>query len=386
MFTFFRKNKKEVTLSEISTMLDLKLPIALVFTPTNLESEKKKFFESDSYNPVFEYKLVKNDNYAKLSKLASVSKVVDVDPRISDFYLSLIDDKAQANDLMHAVGNNENLTELSNKRFRRPSDKLFRNATRIGRGRVKKYKLLDSQKVFDSELLDYERIKSAMEITLSEIGLTGWSVEKSQKIMKNGVKVGIKRKEIRMDPNIKKRSLNLRKTIVHEIGTHVLRAHNGLKTGIDALGKPNLVGYQDIEEGLAMYNEEKMGVLDFVQFRKRALLSWAIFVGEEMSFRHLYNSLLMVVPKLGAFDIAYRVKRGLHDTAQPGIYGKDIVYFRGFRIVRKRLESDMSLYNKLYAGKIGFKQISWVDDGLIPKAEIVLDPNLFERAFKKAGI
>lgn len=53
------------------------------------------------------------------------------------------------------------------------------------------------------------------------------------------------------------------------------------------------------------------------------------------------------------------------DTHDRGIYSKDVVYFRGFRMVRKKLEENPRLYNELYAGKITFKQCEWVEDGLI---------------------
>ncbi|OGC44127.1 hypothetical protein A3J98_02265 [candidate division WS6 bacterium RIFOXYC1_FULL_33_10] len=96
--------------------------------------------------------------------------------------------------------------------------------------------------------------------------------------------------------------------------------------------------------------------------------------------------MLGVLPPKSAFSVTYRVKRGLGDTSYPGIYCKDIVYFRGFRKVKKQLEKDKSLYEKLYAGKIDFKQCEWVDDGLIPKAGIVPSKELWKGIFKKAGI
>ena len=53
------KKKKSITLEEVSTKLEkLRLPTALVFTPLNLEVERKKFFNSDIYSPYFKYRLV----------------------------------------------------------------------------------------------------------------------------------------------------------------------------------------------------------------------------------------------------------------------------------------------------------------------------------------
>ena len=134
------------------------------------------------------------------------------------------------------------------------------------------------------------------------------------------------------------------------------------------------------------------GIRDLVRSRglgdvyKRQALVYAITNGEQMTFRELYNCLLGIFPKYAAFDLVYRVKRGLADTAKPGIYTKDIVYFRGFRRVKNSLEKDNSLYNKLYSGKISLKQVSWVEEGLIPKAKIVPSKEMWTKIFKKAGL
>ncbi|MBP6976154.1 hypothetical protein KBB42_00970, partial [Candidatus Dojkabacteria bacterium] len=61
-------------------------------------------------------------------------------------------------------------------------------------------------------------------------------------------------------------------------------------------------------------------------------------------------------------------------------------YFRGFRKVKKALEKDKSLYEKLYAGKIDIKQCEWVDDGLIPKPKMVPSKEQWRDIFKKVGI
>ncbi len=129
-----------------------------------------------------------------------------------------------------------------------------------------------------------------------------------------------------------------------------------------------------------------MDLLTLGWLKEKAALTWAIYIGEKLTFRQLYNSVLGVLPPKSAFSVTYRVKRGLGDTSYPGIYCKDIVYFRGFRKVKKQLEKDKSIYEKLYAGKIDFKQCEWVDEGLIPKAGLVPSKELWKGIFKKAGI
>jgi hypothetical protein len=383
---FFSKKEKEMTLEEVTTLLDgLKIPTALVFTPINLASEKKKFFNSDSYNPQFRYRVVKNNNDAVLRKLLSVKEISNVDPRISRFYIDLIQAKKQISDLMHVVGDNEAVTEISKNRFKIPSAMLFRNACRVLRGNVSKYNLSDKIKGSE-EMLQYDDIVKAFDIVFEELGLDGWSVKPSINISKNGVKVGVKKKEILVDKNIERSKFKLRKTIVHEVGVHALRAHNGLNSGFVALSKPNLATYLDVEEGFATWNEYNMGLLTERWLINKAALVYAIYIGEDLTFRELYNSVLGILPKKSAFDTVYRVKRGLGDTSEPGIYAKDVAYFRGFRKVLRRLDNDPTLYTKLYAGKIDFKQCNWVEEGLIKKPQIVPTKEKWAEIFEKANI
>lgn len=387
MNIFFRKAKKTMKVEEVTKLLgELKIPIALVFTPINLNSEKKKFFDSDTYEPQFQYRIVKNKNREILKELSLVKEISDVDPRISNFYIDLIDSKKEASDLMHAVGNNEAVTDISVARYGKPSAKLFRNSARVLRGKYGRYNLAKEDNEKDPEMLGYDRIVSVFDVVFKELGLEGWSVNKSLNIAKNGVKVGVKRKEVLVDGNISKSKFQLRKTLIHEVGTHALRSYYGQKSGFEAISKPNLASYLDVEEGLATWNESNMGLLPEKWLRNKAGLTWAIYVGEELSFRQLYNVLLGNFSRLGAFDIAYRVKRGLSDTSYPGIYAKDVVYFRGFRKVMKKLEEDPTLYQKLYSGKISFKQCEWVEEGLIPKAEKIPTKNDWLEIFRKAGI
>lgn len=376
-----------MTLEEVTSRLEkLRLPTALVFTPLNLESEKKKFFDSDTYNPYFKYRLVKNSNEGILEELTRVEEISDIDPRVSQFYIDLIKSKEQANELMHAVGNNQKVTEISKDRFGFPSEKLYRNSCRVLRGAVKNYKLVKSLSPNKENLLKFDDIVSVFDLVFEELGLNDWEVYKSLNISKNGMKVGIKRKQILVNPEIQKSKFKLKKSIIHEVGTHVLRSINGFNTNFPALGNANLPSYLDIEEGLATWNESEMGVLTELGLKKKAAFVYAIKNGENMTFRELYNCLLGVFACNVAFNTTYRVKRGLSETAKPGIYTKDIVYFRGFRIVRNYLEKDFSLYNHLYSGKIDLKQTKWVEDGLIPKAKIVPTKEMWSKVFKRAGL
>jgi hypothetical protein len=287
---------------------------------------------------------------------------------------------------MHNVGNNDLVTELSLKKYGVPSAKLFRNSARVLRGKLDKYDVKINKKLDREDKLNYKQIEKVFDVTFEILGLEDWEIAPSKNIPKNAIKIGVKSKKVYVDPNIKRSEYKIKKLLVHEIGTHVLRSYNGFKTGFPALGNANVSSYLDIEEGLASWNEESMGYLTDKWLKIKAGMTWAIYLGERMSFRQLYNALSGTFLKYSSWDIAYRVKRGLGDTSYPGIYAKDVVYFRGFRKVKKALEEDPTLYEKLYAGKIDIKRTKWVDEGLIPKPKIVPSKELWEDIFKKAGL
>ena len=130
-----------------------------------------------------------------------------------------------------------------------------------------------------------------------------------------------------------------------------------------------------------MYNEEKYGVLTERSLIKRAVYVWLIYIASQMSFRETYNAVSGFLLKRNAFDAVYRVKRGLSDTSMPGIFPKDFCYFRGFRYVRRMIRRYPYWYELLYAGKISFKQISWVEDGLISKPKLILNKKIISDLF-----
>jgi hypothetical protein len=388
MFDLFSKaGKKELKLQEVTELLqELRIPISLVFTPINLKEEKKNFFESDTYEPYFEYRVVNNKNNKIFRRLSSLKRISDVDPRISDFYIKLIEDKKLASDLMHSVGNNELVTELSLRKYRAPSARLFRNSARVLRGKLDKYDVKINNKLDRGEKLNYKQIEKVFDITFDMLGLEDWEIAPSKNINKNAIKIGIKGKKVYVDPNIKRSEYKIKKLLIHEIGTHVLRSYNGFKTGFPAFGNANVSSYLDIEEGLATWNEESMGYLTDKWLKIKAGMTWAIYLGERLSFRQLYNAISGNFLKYSSWDIVYRVKRGLGDTSYPGIYGKDVVYFRGFRKVKRLLEKDPTLYEKFYAGKIDYRRTKWVDEGLLPRPKVVPSKRLWEEIFKKAGL
>ena len=101
----------------------------------------------------------------------------------------------------------------------------------------------------------------------------------------------------------------------------------------------------------------------------------AVAWGEHMGFRALYERISEIGGSALAWSICLRVKRGLFSPSKAGVYGKDVVYFRGLRTVRKYLETGGCIEN-LYVGKVGVHHPveEWLDAGLIRPGRV---PDLF---------
>jgi hypothetical protein len=383
MFGF---TKKKMTYAEVNeVMSNIATPLSLYLMPVNYEKERERFFDSNDYNPQFKYRRA-NKNKGIFSKLKDVHEITDIDPEISSYIINVIEDKRQAAQLLDAIGEDDRFVRISEERFRLPSEKLFSRACKILRRSYGDIAIAKRDVKLREKIFTYDELVPIFEMVFTALGLEGWSLDRSKAIESKGFRTAVKTKRVMVDPEVKVSAEKLRKTIIHEVATHALRADNGFKTGYDVFGKPNLKEYLDDEEGLAMYNEEKFGVLRDIDLRRRAALVYAMYIGRYSSFRETFNALSAVYPKRNAFSVVFRVKRGLSDTSRAGCYYRDSAYLRGFLKVRKRLENDAVSYKYMYAGKIPLKYLYLVEEGIIPKPKVVPTKELMEKMLKEAGL
>lgn len=381
------KKKTKMTKDEVTgIMAQIVTPLSLYLVPTNLVEEREKFFDSFDYSPRFKYRKVVNKNAQVFEKLDVVDEITDVDPEISKFIVKVIKHKKQAADLLSAIGSDEKFIQISHDRFGLPMYSLFRKSCMVLRRNYKEFSLVETNDRLIKKIFGFEELVLIFEKTFEILGLDGWTVDKSKAIISSGFRTLVKTKRVMVDPDIKISAEKLRKTIIHEVATHALRGHNGFMTGYDVFGKPNLIEYLDDEEGLAIYNEERYGVLKGFHLRKIAGYVYAVYLGKDFSFRDTFNAIRGIFPRKTAFDIVYRVKRGISDTSQGGCYSKDIVYFRGFLKIRKKLQNDAVSYRNMYAGKISMDYLYLVEEGIIPKPKVVPSQELVEKIFDESGI
>lgn len=155
--------------------------------------------------------------------------------------------------------------------------------------------------------------------------------------------------------------------VVHEIGTHVLRASNGYLQPLTIFGT-GLPGYQETEEGLAEYTEVKEDCFSPVVHRRISARVLAAKSASNGSFFDLFSEMTEFYKPDAAYDIALRAKMGISDTSKPGSYVKDYLYLHGLHKVERFFEQSSDKEKRLlYAGKIRIEDLPLVtrlvDDG-----------------------
>lgn len=212
--------------------------------------------------------------------------------------------------------------------------------------------------------VDAGTLASHVRAALAARHLDGWRVVQDP-VLGARVAVDAARRLVRVHPDARFLATDPARLVAHEIDVHAMRAHNGERQPL-WLFSTGLPGSQDTEEGLALAAEERLGLLSPAAQYRQALLVRAIPIARQSSFGDLWAWLRTHLPDGPSWSVAMRLKRGLASPGAPGVYGKDVVYFRGFRKVKAWLAQggDPSI---LYVGKVGLEQplARWLEDGLL---------------------
>lgn len=204
---------------------------------------------------------------------------------------------------------------------------------------------------------------------IESYGLVDWEVE-FKKNTGSVVNVNGEQKHILIRDGASFSEDQLKKLIIHEVGTHVLRAANGRKQDYKIFSS-GLPGYLATEEGLAAYNEELAGVSSPHVIYRLARNVVGTKLAATRGFMDVYRAIL---PYCKDEDLAFRVtaryKRGLKDTSKPGGFLKDHAYLEGYFLIKTFVEHGGDIKD-LYAGKIRVADMYIVRDGIIKPATII---------------
>ena len=335
------------TLSEQLQVLYESIDVAHYTAPLNRDTEKQQLFASHAagkiYNPQFSYHSPPSGWEQPLSQFLS-----ELQPYENIWEHWIYQDVVFTLDLMRATVTREPVltTEATVKVYGEPSADLVQFA----------YEALAKLALdLEPRTIASKDMAARMRKALIEVGLSDWCVIISN-AMSARISVRSVDKQVRVNAEYLFTDNELKRLLVHEIGTHVFRSVNGGLQPLRLL-RFGLYSYLFTEEGLANYHEAYYGVQSSADQRRYALRVIAAHLSLNHSFYEVFHELVQYTNLDEAFDIVARAKRGFTDTSLPGCHVKDKVYFEGFCQVSAHLERYPDDYSLLMCGKVALSML-----------------------------
>lgn len=209
-----------------------------------------------------------------------------------------------------------------------------------------------------------KELRSYIQHALEERGEKDWAVVLDS-CMSARVLVQSAQKKIYIQKDAYFYAHDLPRLVIHEIDVHAQRSINGSHQPLKIFqtGLPNSIS---TEEGLAMIAEEKNNLLAKNTLVDQTHLVWAIDQARHLGFRELYEQLKLRVGPRMSWIMCLRIKRGLSNPENPGVYAKDSMYLNGWVRVHQWLKDGGNIQH-MYVGGVDIKHPiqEWLDLGWI---------------------
>jgi len=330
------KNYKKI--DSLLNKVSKNLEFSLVVRPINSHLIKEDFFETQK-DPYLAYKA----NGHRLLKYRNKLKNLKIK---RDSPIAYLLNKKRV-DLIKKI---DLITSRGNGNFTRNCIRVYGKPDRAIINKAKK--ILKSGNGKKIERIPIKKVLSMIKDCFKDYGLN-WKVKTEHIISSANVSASKKTIYLKKKARFSKRYV--KRLIVHEIETHVLRTENARKQQLKIFFN-GLPGYLATEEGLAVYNEERNNLLDTNTLRNYAGRVIAVDLALKNSFRDTFKALRKYFRKGTAFRLTLRAKRGLGDTSLPGAYTKDYLYLKGYFDVKNFIRNGGSIKD-LYYGKISVNDV-----------------------------
>lgn len=335
--------------------IDKKIDIYKYLNPINSEEEKDKFLKEyelgNYYNPQFKYEKFDSNIDLLYNELLIIRNQFREckNSLFSPYYIKIINNLLLRIDLFKDRTQPDFGKKLSNL-YGCPSNLLIEEAE----SNLIKYNIVEE----NVENLTPEDVLKIFETEMEKFGLN-WDIEiLASASAKLSVNASLNR--IKINASEKFSQNKMKSYIFHEIRTHIFRAENG-KLQPFLIFKNGFPNYINTEEGLALYVEDKKGLITPKDIKRYSARVVAANLSINSSFFDVFSKLAKYFPLSEAFSIVQRVKRGLTDTSMPGGYTKDFVYMDGFKKVSSFLNDGNSIEN-LFIGKIGLEDVNLIQE------------------------
>ncbi|RME78746.1 DUF1704 domain-containing protein [Candidatus Woesearchaeota archaeon] len=309
-------------------------------TPLNVEEEREKVEEDPDHNPVFSYAEPLGCDEA-ITALQSIDK--------DDSVVGGLLEKKRVELLNHAL----RLKFLGTRKFQKfndlvyglPSQEVIAQAEEV----LLPYKDISPRTIPSAQVI------SRIRAELNHFGIRNYRVEE-RSLGASSVSVLASKNTVFVARNQFFSENYVRRLLIHEVGTHVLRAENGKQQPLNIFTS-GFGGYLGTEEGLAVFNEKRFDLLTLKTLGTYAARVICTALAQETSFQSIYHYMLRFFDKNTAFQLAMRAKRGVKYTKKKGGSTKDHLYFSGFLSVQDFIHKGGTIRD-LYVGKIGVEDVN----------------------------
>lgn len=329
------------------------------FKPQNLDQARSDFFSQPLSSPQFIYRPLPEELGEIERELAKIP--TDFDHPLARLYIERIREIQKQIVLLRGRAT-ESFTQLSVD--------LYGDITEYECDRAGRFLQTEHAEKDTSDIVPTAYIESEVKDYFLRHHLDGWKVVLQDSAMADMQvsKAGILfvNKKARITHN------RLSSQIAHEIETHIYRNENGKRQPY-RIFEHGTCGYLETEEGLAIYNQRKLGIPLGEKLYWPAWRIIALHYGKNMGFAELFHFLIATygLTQETAWHTCVRVKRGLRDTSKSGVFMKDRIYFSGYHKVSQYIEyRGKEGCEKLYMGKVRVEDIPMLErhEGLQWKA------------------
>jgi|GEM_PF-38786 len=308
--------------------------------PNNLKTEKRRFLErKGDYSPDFRYRQLNFNPYALKANLYQLPVDTIEDAGLQQFYRSMVENLVCRIDML-ASPDDDNFTFNSLRYFGKPDSGLLRIAEFIAKAPYPES--TGTSPVFQT-LKDVDYAVEFMRQKAEQWNID-CHIEKSSKTVAK-IMLNHDKKALLLAAGATFTESELNAFAYHQLGIHMFASLNAHKQPLKILSI-GLPGYNQTQEGLAVYSGYCSGTLTFSRLKTLALRVVAVaHMLSYKDFRRTYGVLIEDYQEDSdsAFAITARVYRR-------GGITKDYQYLSGFREILDLSESfDL---NTLLAGKL----------------------------------
>ncbi len=329
------------------TAIDSQIPMLYYFRPTNLDEEKKKFFEDNKYNPQFKYRKLK---FLPDNLLAELNTIyIDANLPGADIFIDKKKEIKHKLDLLAARGTSD-FTEKSQILYTSPD----KNLLYLAEEEAEKFTPENENATVSSD-----QLVDIFNEQFAKFKIEGWSAKEVEIVadclaQKKKQNILVRRGAIFSPQRVEK-------LLLHEFFTHVFTTLNGDQQPYNIL-RLGTAKFLETQEGLAIYNQTHFANPPREDgASKSALLYVAVCYAMKKSFAQTFAFLKKknLADEL-AWQLTLKAKRGLGDTSKAGGFTKDLLYFQGYHDISEFVKNGGDL-SRLYIGKFNLSQLEMIE-------------------------